>query len=181
MKLIWPGINAKGTVLINLEFESFLVSKVPVLVDSLYYTPKDELHVTLVGEKVGLILQHKIKQDLKNIEVLVHIFESIDWAFNKSGPVHILSRSNKSKVQNSIIMLIDMPGMTTFYQQLKSSGLIPGKTPIPPAHVTLYTYNCPFGIGVPSNKTLRSLSKKNLAVKEFNDLWKNYNIYYLIK
>ena len=181
MKLIWPGINAKGTVLINLEFESFLVSKVPVLIDSLYYTPKDELHVTLVGEKVGLILQHKIKQDLKNIEVLVHIFESIDWAFNKSGPVHILSRSNKSKVQNSIIMLIDMPGMTTFYQQLKSSGLIPGKTPIPPAHVTLYTYNCPFGIGVPSNKTLRSLSKKNLAVKEFNDLWKNYNIYYLIK
>lgn len=181
MKLIWPGINAKGTVLINLESESFLVSKVPVLVDSLYYTPKDELHVTLVGEKVGLILQHKIKQDLKNIEVLVHIFESIDWAFNKSGPVHMLSRSNKSKVQNSIIMLIDMPGMTTFYQQLKSSGLIPGKTPIPPAHVTLYTYNCPLGIGVPSNKTLRSLSKKNLDVKEFNDLWKNYNIYYLIK
>ena len=172
MKLIWPGINAKGTVLIDLEFESFPVSKVPVLVDSLYYTPKDELHVTLVGEKVGSILQHKIKQDPKNIEVLVHIFESIDWAFNKSGPVHILSRSNKNNIQNSIIMLIDMPGMTTFYQQLISFGLIPGETPIPPAHVTLYTYNCPPGIGVPSNRTLDSLSKKTLAVKEFNDLWK---------
>lgn len=170
MKLIWPGINAKGTVLIDLEFESFLLSKVPVLVDSIYYTPKDELHVTLVGEKVGSILQHKIKQDLKNIEVLVHVFESIDWAFDKSGPIHILSRSKKSKVQKSIIMLIDMPGMTTFYQQLKSFSLIPDKTPIPPAHVTLYTYNCPLGIGVPCNKTLRSLSKKNLTVKEFNDL-----------
>lgn len=170
MELKWPGINAKGTVLIDLAFESFLLSKVPVLVDSIYYTPKDELHVTLVGEEVGSILQHKIKQDLKNIEVLVHVFESIDWAFDKSGPIHILSRSKKSKVQKSIIMLIDMPGMTTFYQQLKSFGLIPDKTPIPPAHVTLYTYNCPLGIGVPCNKTLRSLSKKNLAVKEFNDL-----------
>ena len=170
MKLIWPGFNAKGTVLIDLAYESFLLSKVPVLVDGIYYTPKDELHVTLVGEEVSSILQHKIKQDPKNIEVLVHIFESIDWAFDKTGPVHILSSSKKSKVQKSIIMLIDMPGMTTFYQQLKSFGLIPGKTPIPPAHVTLYTYNCPPGIGVPCNETLRTLSKKTLAVKEFNDL-----------
>ena len=102
MELKWPGINAKGTVLIDLAFESFLVSKVPVLVDGIYYTPKDELHVTLVGEEVSSILQHKIKQDPKNIEVLVHIFESIDWAFDKSGPVHILSSSKKSKVKKSI-------------------------------------------------------------------------------
>ena len=54
----------------------------------------------------------------------MHIFESIDWAFNKSGPVHILSRSKKSKVQKSIIVLIDMPGMKTFYQQLKSFGVV---------------------------------------------------------
>ena len=170
MKLKWPGFNEKGTVLIDLAYESFLLSKVPVLVDGIYYTPKDELHVTLVGEEVSSILQHKIKQDPKNIEVLVHIFESIDWAFDKTGPVHILSSSKKSEIQKSIIMLIDMPGMTTFYQQLKSFGLIPGKTPIPPAHVTLYTYNCPPGIGVPCNETLRTLSKKTLTVKEFNDL-----------
>ncbi len=170
MKLIWPGFNAKGTVLIDLAYESFLLSKVPVLVDGIYYTPKDELHVTLVGEEVSSILQHKIKQDPKNIEVLVHMFESIDWAFDKAGPVHLLSSSKEGIVQKSIIMLIDMPGMTTFYQQLKSFGLIPDKTPIPPAHVTLYTYNCPPGIGVPSNETLHSLSKKTLAVKEFNDL-----------
>ena len=67
-------------------------------------------------------------------------------------------------------MLIDMPGVTTFYQRLKKPGLIPEVTPIPPAHVTLYTYNCPLGIGVPSNKVLASLSDKTFTVEQFDGI-----------
>ena len=169
MRLQWPGINSKGTVLIDLALETFHLSKAPVSVAIINYTPKDELHVTLVGEKVGAILQDKIKQVPRNIELLKHIFEGIDWSFEKSGPIHILSRSSKRGLQKSIIMLIDMPGVTTFYHQLKLYDLIPDETPVPPAHVTLYTYHCPLGIGVPNDKTLHSLSKRSLSVEDFEN------------
>ena len=170
MKSKWPGINAKGTVLINLPYETFQLSKFLVLIDDIYYAPKDELHVTLVGEKVGTILQNQIKQVPKISELLEHVFDDIVWSFKRSGPIHILSRQNKNTVQKSVIMLIDMPGVTTFYQQLKLLELIPDETTIPPAHVTLYTHNCPLGIGVPGNKILNSLSEKSFSVEEFNEL-----------
>jgi hypothetical protein len=170
MKPKWPGINTKGTVLIKLAYETFHLSKVLVLIDNIYYAPKDELHVTLLGEKVGTILQNQIKQVPKTSELLEHIFDDIDWSFKRSGPIHILSRVNKNTVQKSVIMLIDMPGMATFYQQLKLLELIPDETTIPPAHVTLYTHNCPLGIGVPGNKILNSLSEKSFSVEEFNEL-----------
>jgi hypothetical protein len=63
-----------------------------------------------------------------------------------------------------------MPGMTIFYEQLKSLGLIPDKTPIPPAHVTLYTHHCPLGIGVPSKEILNSLIEKSFSVDVFNEI-----------
>jgi hypothetical protein len=170
MKLEWPGINSKGTVLRKLAYESFHLSKILVLIDGIYFAPKEELHVTLIGEKVGSILQEKIKQVPSTNELLEHVFEDIDWSFKRSGPVHILSRLNNDVVQKSVIMLIDMPGMTTFYRQLKSYDLIPDTTPVPPAHVTLYTHNCPYGIGVPSAELLDSLSENTFSVAEFNKL-----------
>ncbi|MBT8134808.1 MAG: hypothetical protein KJO03_09875 [Gammaproteobacteria bacterium] len=174
MKSKWPGINAKDTVLIDLPYESFHLSEDPVVIDGIYFTAKEELHVTLVGEKVGTILQNKIRQNSTSSEVLEHAFDDIDWSFNRSGPIHILSRFNKKRIlQKSVIMLIDMPGVTKFYQRLKSLGLISGKTPVPPAHVTLYTYNCSLGIGVPSNKVLASLSDKSFSVEEFSELLNN--------
>jgi hypothetical protein len=171
MKSKWPEFNAKDTVLINLRLETFHLSEAPVLIDNIYYTPKEELHVTLVGEKVGTILQNKIKRNPETNEVLEHVFEDIDWSFKRSGPIHILSRLNKKRiVQKTVILLIDMPGMTIFYEQLKSLGLIPDKTPIPPAHVTLYTHHCPLGIGVPSKEILNSLIEKSFSVDVFNEI-----------
>jgi hypothetical protein len=168
MKSEWPGINAKGTVLINLAYETFDLTEGPLTLDSIAYTPKDELHVTLVGEKVGAILQNKIELLPRTSELLGHVFDDIDWSFKRSGPLHVLSRQNKNSVQKSIIMLIDMPGVASFYHQLKLLELIPDDTAIPPAHVTLYTHNCPTGIGVPSENILNSLSEKSFSVESFN-------------
>ncbi len=164
MRLKWPGFNATGNVLIDLEPGSFCLAEMPILVQGQHFTAKDELHVTLIGEKVGLILQNEIRRDPETNRVLERVFGGIDWSFEKTGPVHILSRSKKGVIQKSIIMLLDMPGMTIFYDQLKSLGLIPYKTPLPPAHVTLYTHNCPLGIGVPSDETLNMLSIETMSV-----------------
>lgn len=173
MKLQWPGFNAAGTVLIRLEAESFALAQGPVLVQGEYFTAKDELHVTLIGNKVGSMLQAQIRQDPEVSQVLEKIFEDIDWSFEKTGPVHILSRRKKGTRQMSIILLLDMPGMSIFYQQLKSLGLVPGKTPLPPAHVTLYTKNCSLGIGVPSDEALTTLSIETISPGAFHPLLKN--------
>ena len=65
-------------------------------------------------------------------------------------------------------MLIEMPGVTTFYDQLKSLGLIDLEAPVPPPHVTMYTQNCHLGIGVPNDDALNILSRETLSVNTLN-------------
>ena len=81
MRLKWPGINAKGNVLIDLEPESFCLAESPILVQGEYFTPKDELHVTLMCSEHGLIIQDKIQHDQTIDKLLEKTFEEIDWSY----------------------------------------------------------------------------------------------------
>jgi len=170
MKLSWPGFNEKGTVIIGLSPDSFCMAKETIDVHGESFTPKDELHVTLISGEAGLILQNKIQNNQTINKLVEKTFEEIDWSFRQTGPVHILSRSEEEVVERSIILLIEMPGVTAFYDQLKTLGLIDSETPLPPPHVTMYTQNCPLGIGVPSNKVLNALSRETLSVNTLNKL-----------
>lgn len=170
MRLKWPGINESGTVLIELAAESFCLAKDEIKFLGETFTPKDELHVTLVGSELSLIFQNKIKQNKAINKLLKKIFEDIDWSFKQSGPVHILSRKKGKVVQKSIIMRLDMHGVTSFYDQLKAHKLVDLETPVPPPHVTMYTQNCPLGIGVPNDDALNTLSGKILPVNSLNNL-----------
>lgn len=170
MKLSWPGFNEKGILLIGLSPESFCMAKETIDVHGESFTPKDELHVTLLGSELGLIIQNKIQQNQTIDKLLEKTFEEIDWSFKQTGPVHILSRSEEEIVEMSIILLIEMPGVTIFHDQLKTLGLIDSETPLPLPHVTLYTHNCPLGIGVPNDETLNALSRETLSVNTLNKL-----------
>ncbi len=170
MRLKWPGVNESGNVLIELAPESFCLAKNEIDVLGEIFTPKDELHVTLIGSKLGLIIQDKIKHNPTVNKLLETIFEEIDWSYKLTGPVHILSRSAEGVVEKSVIMLIEMPGLTIFYDQSKARGLIDLETPVPPPHVTMYTQNCPSGIGVPSDDALNALSRKTISLNSLNKL-----------
>jgi hypothetical protein len=170
MKPKWPGFNAKGTVIIDLAPASFCLADDAIVIDGEYFEPKDELHVTVIGTELGLILQEKINSDRTVDRLLTKTFEAIDWSFTQTGPVHLLSRVKDAVVEQSIIMLLEMRGVKEFYAQLKTLGLIDANTPIPPAHVTLYTRNCPYGIGVPSEQVLKLLSVKTLSMYSLNKL-----------
>ena len=173
MRLKWPGFNDKGTVLIKLDSDSFCLSKKNIEINGDTFTPKDEILVTLIGTKLGSIILDKIKQDKTIDSLLGKIFEDIDWSFEQTGPVHILSRKKDKILQKSIIMLIKMHGVKVFYEQLISLGLMDVEIPVPPAHVTMYTHNCPLGIGVPNQKMLNILSRKTLTVNELHELCNN--------
>jgi len=170
MKISWPGFNENGTVTIGLSPESFCIAKETIDVQGESFTPKDELHVTLIGSELGLIIRDKIQNDQTIDKLLEKTFAEIDWSFKQTGPVHILSRSEEEVVESSIILLIEMPGVTAFYDQLKTLGWIDSETPVPPPHVTLYTQNCPLGIGVPNDDILNALSRETLSVNTLNEL-----------
>ena len=170
MRLKWPGFNESGTVTIEIAPESFCLAKNEIDVLGEMFAPKEELHATLIGSELGLIIQDKIQHDQTIDMLLEKTFEEIDWFYKQTGPVHILSRSAEDIVEKSVIMLIEMPGVTTFYDQLKALGLIDLDTPVPPPHVTMYTQNCPLGIGVPNDDALNVLSRETLSVNALNKL-----------
>lgn len=168
MHLKWPGFNEKGTVIIQLSPEDFYLREDSIDVDGEIFTAKEELHITVIGTEVGLILQKKIQQEQSDDKLLKKIFEAIDWSFRSAGPVHMLSRTKDSSEQKSIIMLLEMPALCEFYGQLKYHGFIARETPVPPPHVTLYTRNGASGIGVASNEALKLLTLKILSPDAVN-------------
>jgi hypothetical protein len=170
MRLKWPGFNEKRTVIIGLSTKSFCIAEKTIEVYGDAFTPKDELHVTLIGTKPGSIILHEIKQNKTIDKLLEKAFEEIDWSFRLTGPVHILSRKKGKVVQKSIVMLIEMHGVAEFYGRLSELDLIAAETPVPPPHVTMYTHNCPPGIAVPDKKTINILSEKTLSLDALNKL-----------
>ena len=182
MKLPWPGFNEKQTVIIPLGKNSFDVSDHPVIFQGTQFLPKDEFHVTLVGKCPGKLLQEKIALNPEIEAQLKQVFQNIDWSFRRTGPIHILSRTREKTgndgiavpvIQKSIIQQLTMPGMPIFYDYLRAQGFLEPDWPAPPPHVTLYTRNCPYGIGVASLDELQELSKGGLSIKELRKLCKS--------
>jgi hypothetical protein len=94
-------------------------------------------------------------------------FENTDWCYSKTHDLRHLVRVNNEltgvdKTEESIIMRLEMGGMTEFYTKLKKLGLIHKDHPVPPPHVTLYTRNCDLGIGVHSETELIKLTSEHI-------------------
>ena len=182
MKLPWPGFNEKQTVIIPLRKSSFDVSDHPVIFQGTQFLPKDEFHITLVGKCLGKLLKDQIDQKPQIEAQLKQVFQNIDWSFRRTGPIHILSRTREKTgndgiavpvIQKSIIQQLTMPGMPIFYDYLRAQGFLEPDWPAPPPHVTLYTRNCPHGIGVSSLHRLDKLSEGFLSINELRKLSKN--------
>ena len=183
MKITWPGFNEQQTVIIPLGKSSFDVSDHPVIVQGEQFKPKDELHITLIGKTLGRLLLEKIAHCPEIEMQLEQAFQNIDWSTKQTGPSHILARTKEKmgndgvailETQKSIILQLGMPGMEAFYDYLKSQDLINSAYPAPPPHVTLYTWNCPSGIGVSSAEMLDDLSEEILSLSELKDLCHNH-------
>ena len=164
-----------GSVIIPLERDDFFFPSNKIRFDGEWFEPKDELHITVIGKQHGKALIDRIAQSADIEAVIGRAFEAIDWQFNTTGPVHVLSRLKEETgseeagtvLEKTIIIRLDMPGMAFFYDGLKDQGLIPNDLPTPPPHVTLYSRNCPGGIGLPDDSVLNELSCETLSVMEF--------------
>jgi hypothetical protein len=167
-----------GSMIIPLEWRDFIFPDKRVCIEGEWFEPKGELHVTVISTRAGRILGGKMSQVPMMEAQVRQEFESIDWRFEPAGPVHIISRSKekpgkepaKRRHEKTITLRLNMPGMTAFHEALKALDLISVDTLIPPPHLTLYTLNCPVGIGLANNKVLDDLTCRILTTREFDDL-----------
>jgi hypothetical protein len=178
VKLSWRGFNEMASLITPLDWSDFIFTPKRVRIEDAWFEPKDELHITLISKRVGRILGEKISLDPVLAARIAKNFEAINWGYEPAGPVHIISRLRKKTEdeqatlchEKTIILKLNMPGMTDFYEALKALDLISADTSTPPPHVTLYTLNCPTGISLASNKILDDLSCRTLSIMEFDDL-----------
>ena len=175
IRISWPGFSTKGTLLIPVDRDLFKLSKTALMISDQPFEAKDELHITLIGKKNGSLILDKINRDSALKSSLITSFESIDWSFRKTHETILIGRRKEiidetgtaqTVHQKSIITRIQMTGMALFYSFLKAVDLIQHDTPVPPPHITLYTRNCPNGIGVRSEDSLQLMTIASLHGKD---------------
>jgi hypothetical protein len=164
--LAWPALTAANTLIINVDKQDFGIQASPLEFAGRIFIPKQETHITVFGSGLGIQLHQRFDQQPSLEHAVAQAFENTDWSYQKTNDLrHLVKTSGKSTCQQaeeSIVMLLKVDGMSAFYDKLKSLELIPGDYPVPPPHVTLYTRNSEFGIGVHSEDELTALTKAHL-------------------
>ena len=163
----WPGLSSRNTLIIRVDRCDFGIKSTPIEYSGRTFTPKQEAHITVFGSGLGTHLQQMFTDNSLVEQQVKQAFESTDWRYSKTHDLRHLVRENNEltgvdKTEESIIMRLDMGGMTEFYTKLKKLGLIHIDHPVPPPHVTLYTRNCDLGIGVHSETELIKLTSEHI-------------------
>ena len=162
-QLKWPGFTAYNTLIIRVDKSEFGIKSKPIEYSGKAFMPKQEAHITVFGSDLGTHLQQQFTNNPLAEQHVRQAFESTDWCYTKTRDLRHLVRENTDltgidKTEETLIMRVEMDGMTEYYTRLKTLGLINKSHPVPPPHVTLYTRNCDLGIGVHSESELIKLT-----------------------
>lgn len=126
------------------------------------FAVKAELHITAAGFPIGKEIDKAIKADKAKgagdlEDKIKELVALTDWSYTLTNESYYVTKNKqidagggqkKDLKAESIIVLVDMPGLAEFHQKL--GALIGKEIKTPPAHVTLYTRGDPSGIGFAS-------------------------------
>ena len=146
-----------------------------VRVDGVQFMPKTELHLTLIGSRLGRELHTTLAPAFLRDRVERALLEQ-DWHFVRSGRFLQLATAAESAhpasaepgMRRAIIELVELPAMRPFHQAL--GRLLGRQLSLPPPHVTLYTAGDRRGIGVTSPRRLRAWQVRELRPERLMDL-----------
>jgi hypothetical protein len=137
----WPGWSDAGSLVVAIDPAAWAPPRALILVHGVVFKPKDELHVTVVGSKLGESVRAAVED-----AAVARAFASQQWRLCRSGWRLRLRKEDKQ----SIVEPVALPAMARFHAWL---GQRLGLTlPVPPPHVTLYVNGDPEGIGVPDGE-----------------------------
>lgn len=153
----WPGWSQDDTLVLPLDEAP---PSAPIELDGRSFVPKDELHVTLVGRALGRELREVLGDRLD--DATRPAFEALDWSYARSDERRLVERPDIGDdgvrgLVASVVELVDLPALAYYHRWL--GDLFGRQLPVPPAHVTLYTYRKAKGIGISTPQRLRAWSR----------------------
>lgn len=153
----WPGWSPEDTLVLPIEDTP---PSRAVLIDQRRFEPKHELHITLVGKRLGAELRSTLGERLD--AATRPAFEALDWTFQRRGEAALIQRrvDRSEDGAATVIEFVELPAMPHFHRWL--GELLGRQLPVPPAHVTLYTHAKAKGIGIPTPRALKSMLRRRL-------------------
>lgn len=150
----WPGWTAEHTLVLPLDDAPPTAA---IDLNGLRFEPKRELHITLVGQKLGEEL-HRVLGYRLDVATRA-AFEALDWSGARTGSLwriehRVRAKDGKPSVRSTIIEDIELPAMAYLHRWLGT--LLGRQLAVPPPHVTLYTHGDARGIGLPTETRLRA-------------------------
>ncbi len=153
--------NAKtGTLLLGLGGKERLDPQFLEDAKSNGFTPKDELHMTVIGFKQGKQLQKAIKQNPELAVKLATLAGETEWGIQPTGERYNLTKQYEGEdiPRQSIIEIVTCPGSEIFIGQL--NALTGMQLEEQPPHVTLATQGNPQGIGINTGQDIIDLGQR---------------------
>lgn len=178
MRLAEIGFTEQGTLLIRLQLQGFGLALKGIRYQDKDFKPKQEVHITIVGKVLGReleelvasnpILQTRLKRVVDEAPWLQEgwRYQKTDQIYHVAEDKQMVSPEGETEIVHaeSIILMVEAPGLEAFYEQL---GEIFGRPlEVPPLHVTLYTRNYPRGIGIPDRATFERLVTEEVSSDE---------------
>lgn len=126
----------------------------PVTYHSKSFWPKEEVHITIIGGRLAETVACHIQTDPALAERVEQAIITPAWRYRMEDEwYHVVrddevARERGKGVAESIVRMAMVPALPGFYRRLEQ--LLDVTIPERPAHVTLYTWNDPRGIGLPT-------------------------------
>jgi len=138
----WPGWSESGALVAAIDPAAWAPPASPLVVDGEAFAPKHELHVTVVGKKLGEAVRALVDE-----AELRRAFGAQRWRLRRTGWRVRLRKQAKE----SIVEPVALPAMARFHAWL--GARLGVALPVPPPHVTLYVRGDAEGVGVPDAET----------------------------
>ena len=143
-----------GRFLLQLRREDVGLGNEPVTYRGKTFWPKQEVHITVTGGPLAETLAGRIAADPSLEEEVREAIAEMTWHYRLEDEwYHVVrddrvARERGKGVAESIVRMATVPPLSHFYRRLEA--IVGVAIPERPPHVTLYTWNDPRGIGIPT-------------------------------
>ena len=162
-RICWPRPDGGDSLVLPIAPDCWPPPRHGVEIDGLAFTPKPELHITVIDNRLERELREAFATPWLRAAVST-AFDKQDWRFTRSRRHWLLRKpfveAGRLRMAHSIIERVELPAMAPLHREL--GRLLGRQLPAPPPHVTLYVAVRAQGIGVSSEARLRAFAVREV-------------------
>lgn len=176
-----PELFPNGHCQIRLKKSEVDISDIKAFAQKMGFIEQTSRHITIIGDQTedkinSMLGQLGSKQEKeKLLSKIEKIIGQFDWSFSPHHEVYHIKKqgafgqgSRMIENRESIVRLVNMPGMKRFYTKLNK--LFSTNLPVQLPHITLFTKGDRpdarwRGIGIPSTNEFRKLNPEKIEIK----------------